>query len=237
MLEQQRLVNLTQFNQAHVEPIPPAPRVRVCVRAPSPHTPAHGGGRRARTGGLPPRSPRCLVLVAPMRFCAALLLLLLPASPAAAQEVTEPTLKAAFVYNFAKFTEWPGGALPPQAPISLCVVAAPAVADALEQTVRGREHAGHPFVVVRPAPGAPLRGCQVLYVGALDRPGLDGVLSGLRTAPVLTISDIDGFCRAGGIAELYFDRAQLRFAVDADAAGRAGLQISSRLLTLSRKKP
>jgi hypothetical protein len=73
---------------------------------------------------------------------AAVASVLLVPGPASAQEVTEAALKAAFVYNFAKFTEWPADAMPASSPIMMCVHGDPAVADALARAVKGRVIAG-----------------------------------------------------------------------------------------------
>ena len=93
---------------------------------------------------------------------------------AAAQDVTEPALKAAFIYNFAKFTEWPADAMAAGAPFVLCVLGDAAVGDALERAVKGRVLAGHSMGVSQVAPDArPLR--------SVPRPvcvGRDGESSG-----------------------------------------------------------
>ena len=68
--------------------------------------------------------------------CAALALLLLMPIPSAAQDVTEPALKAAFIYNFAKFTEWPADVMTTAEPLLLCVLGDAAIGDALERAVR-----------------------------------------------------------------------------------------------------
>jgi hypothetical protein len=88
-------------------------------------------------------------------------MLLMPSVPSA-QEVTEPALKAAFIYSFMKFTEWPEP-LPASDPFVICVLNDPAVGGALERTVKGREFAGRPMIVSIEAPGPKAR-CRVLYI-------------------------------------------------------------------------
>src|SRR4029079_18669481 len=100
---------------------------------------------------------------APITWAAIEVLLLMPRL-AAAQDVTESALKAAFIYNFAKFTEWPADAAPVAEPLVLCVIGDAAVADALERAVKGRLLAGHSMAVSHAEPAGQRRVCHVLYV-------------------------------------------------------------------------
>jgi hypothetical protein len=151
-----------------------------------------------------------------------------------AQEVTAPALKAAFVYHLPKFTEWPPAAIAPGHPFSLCVLGEATVAEAFERMVKGRDYGGRRIIVSRLAPGATALGCHALYI-APGATRVEPVLAEVRERPVLTISDIEGFTKLGGITQLYFDGGQLRVFIDVAAAHRAGLKISSRLLQLSKK--
>jgi len=156
---------------------------------------------------------------------------------AAAQDVTEPALKAAFIYNFAKFTEWPADALATGAPLVLCVVGDAAIGGALASAVKGQTLAGHSLDVSQAAPAAPLpKGCHIAYISGVTASRAAAVVAGLRDAPVLTISDVEGFTQLGGIAQFFFEHGQLRFDVHVASARRARLQISSRLLELARTK-
>ena len=88
----------------------------------------------------------------------------------------------------------------------------------------------------QPVPdGRPLKGCQIAYVSGLIASQAAEVVAGLGDAPVLTISDFDGFTRLGGIAWFFFEHGQLRFEVQVATARRARLLISSKLLVLARK--
>ena len=168
---------------------------------------------------------------------AAIAILLLTQMPAAAQEVTEAVLKAAFIYNFAKFTEWPADVMPAGKPLLFCVLGDAAIGEALVRTVKGRALAGHIMEVSQSAPDGPLRrGCHILYLSGATASQAATLVAGLRDAPVLTISDVEEFTQLGGIAQFYFDHGQLRFNVHVESAKRARLQISSRLLGLARTK-
>jgi hypothetical protein len=172
---------------------------------------------------------RLLRLVA----CVTLLLILRPTG-LRTQEVTGPALKAAFLFNFVKFTTWPHDVLPDGAPLLMCVVNAPAVGDALTAAVQGRMLAGHAIRVTQPAATTDLRSCHVLFVSG-SRPAALKVVATVREAAVLTVSDLQAFTTDGGIAQLHLQQGQLRFAFGIAAARAARLQISSKLLTLARQ--
>jgi hypothetical protein len=161
---------------------------------------------------------------------------LLHGTHAPAQEVTEPALKAAFIYNFAKFTEWPGDLLPAKATMVICVLGDKVIADALTRAVKDRVVGDHPLRVSHVEAAGPLRTCQILYLSQVPASQAIHVMAGLGDASVLTISDMEGFNALGGITQLYFDRGKLSFSVHLEPAKRARLQISSRALVLARKQ-
>jgi hypothetical protein len=160
-------------------------------------------------------------------------LLLLFRAVVFAQDVTEPALKAAFIYNFSKFTEWPG-VIPGADPFVICVLGDGAVGDALERAVLGRVLAGHPIVTSHVVASAPKRACHVLYLSGVSAAQAGLLVADLRDVPVLTISDVEGFTGVGGIAQFFFEHGQLRFRIRLESAKRARLQISSRLLIMAR---
>jgi hypothetical protein len=160
------------------------------------------------------------------------LLLLLGRGPVEADPtVAPPTLKAAFLYNFAKFAEWPADA--PSGALTLCVLGDAAVADALEATTKGHAIGSRDIVVSRVKSGG-LHGCHLLYVSGADAKRSAQILDELKGAAVFTVGDRDQFPEAGGIAGFFVDGAKLRFAINVDAAQRARLRISSRLLSLAK---
>jgi hypothetical protein len=161
-------------------------------------------------------------------------MLLLTGPWVSAQDVTEPALKAAFIYNFALFTQWPAELVPEGEPFVLCVVGDADVRSALERVVGKRRLGGH-VVAVSDLPPASRHVCHLLYVSGRPSDDAGRLIAGLRDAPVLTISDVDGFIAHGGIAQFFFDQGRLRFSVQLAAARRARLQISSRLLTLAKQ--
>lgn len=160
--------------------------------------------------------------------------LLICASPARAQDVTESSLKAAFIHNFVRFTEWPQEVLPPAAPLMACVLGDAAFGDALTNYVKGHPVGGHAIVVSRIAADSMLRSCHVLFVSQITARQAAQVMAGLTGAPVLTLSDIDQFAQVGGMAQLYVEAGTIRFRVNLDTATRCRLQLSSKLLSLAK---
>ena len=118
----------------------------------------------------------------------------------------------------------------------MCVLGDAAVGDALAQTVQGRTLAGHSLTVSRVTRTGPQQTCHVLYVSGVTTAQALQVVAGLRDVPVLTISDVEQFTELGGIAQLFFEYGRLRFSIQHQAATRARLRISSRLLALAKRK-
>lgn len=154
---------------------------------------------------------------------------------AVAQDVTEPALKAAFIYNFAKFTEWPPDVLSGAAPFSACVLGDESISDALERSVKGRLLSGREISVSRVTHDAPLRSCHLLYISGVTAVQAGAILAVVRGAPVLTISDLDDVARLGGIAHMFVENGKMRFDLNLELARRSRLQLSSKLLVLAAR--
>jgi len=169
------------------------------------------------------------------RFVCAASALTLSLSPAyAALAVTRAELKAAFVYNFATFTEWPADALAAGAPLVLCVIGDSAVAQALDRSAGGRQIEGHRVVVRKMDANGPVRSCHVLYAGGIAPKGAHELLEAVKGIAVLTVSDLATFTQQGGTAHLFVEGERMRFAVNVESAQRFGLRLSSRLLSLAK---
>jgi hypothetical protein len=149
-----------------------------------------------------------------------------------AQTAKDVTVKAALLYNFAKFAEWP--ALRPGEPIVVCIVGNDSIAEAFIAAVRGQEISGHRLELGRPRDAAAWPSCHLLFIAAVQFRESPGGLAGVKAAPVLTVSDGSGFARSGGIIELFVDNGLMRFVINLDAVERSGLQLSSRLLGLAK---
>jgi hypothetical protein len=142
------------------------------------------------------------------------------------------SVKAGFLFNFAKFTEWP--TLPSTAPILMCVVGDERVAAALAETVREQKISDHSLDVSRPHDRATWRTCHVLFLAETELRRSPVSLDAIRAVQVLTVSDGKDFSQAGGIIEFYLEGGKMRFAINVDAADRSGVRLSSRLLGLAK---
>jgi hypothetical protein len=185
-----------------------------------------------RTGNLDQSG---MTVVPWRRGAGAILACLLCASTALTQDVTEPSLKAAFVYNFAKFAEWPLDALPATASFTACVLGDGPLGDALERSVKGRVLFGRSVSVSRVTAEGPLRACHLLYVSGVSAAQVSLVVASVKGAPVLTIGDIDGFTSLGGIAHVFVENGRMRFELNLERAKLSRLQLSSKLLALAAR--
>lgn len=186
---------------------------------------APGYARRSWISRLP--VPVRRVLIAGMSALA----MISAAGPVAhAQTVEEHDAKAAFMLKLVNFVQWPseGGH-----DLAICVIGADATGDALQRLALGKPVNGRGIVVRHLAPGADLKACQVIFVGASESKSIPAVLERLRGTSVLTVGESDGFGRHGGIVNLLLSGGRIRFEVNPHAAERAHLQISSRLLSLA----
>jgi hypothetical protein len=167
----------------------------------------------------------------------ALVLVLLLALPVGAQEL-EYQLKAAFLYNFVKFVEWPPEAFAGErSPLTICVYGADPFGDTLDGVVRGETLGERSLLVQRPEALDDLRDCHVLFVSRSERQRMPEILSRVEGAPVLTVGDTDGFLRAGGMINFVLEENKVRFLINPEAAGRSSLRISSKLLRLAKSSP
>jgi len=167
--------------------------------------------------------------------CAVAALILVAWVPAGAQQTraSEAELKAAFVFNFAKFVDWPGGALSEAQNLVICIAGDELVASTVTQVIEGRRLNGHQLVIRRRAPdSSDFNGCHIVFLG--DRQQWRRSLAVLRSSPVLTIADGEEFARKGGMIAFVLENDRVRFVMNPAAGDRAGLKISSRLLALAR---
>ncbi|HVR97058.1 MAG TPA: YfiR family protein [Thermoanaerobaculia bacterium] len=168
---------------------------------------------------------------------AAAVLLLLPAGGRAAERppvTSEYAVKAAFLYNFAKFVEWPADAFRgPRDPMVLCLLGEDPFGRELDQTVGGKTVLGRQIMVRRLETPAGLEECRILFVSSSEGPRFAQVLAAVGDRAVLTVGDEEAFGRAGGIISFVVRQSRVRFHIDRAAAARAGLSISSQLLELA----
>ena len=162
------------------------------------------------------------------RQLAPILFLLAMACPLCAQNATEDKVKAAFIFNFTHFVKWPTASLPDSSgPLTICTQATASLDEALKETVKDKSLDGRPFVVRKLKKENDLQSCQVAFVSG-NNPW--------KPSPgVLTIADDSSAAAVSeaGVITFVLDSNRVRFSINSKAAERAGLAISSKLLTLA----
>lgn len=141
----------------------------------------------------------------------------------------EEQLKAAYLFNFAKFVEWPASA---KGPIRACFIGAQGIYASLTQSAAGKTIGTRSILTSLLQVGDSWSGCDVIYIDAALDPCVP--LHDLAGS-ALTVSDGDGFTHHGGIIRLFKHDNRLRFDINLDNARRAGLKISSNLLKLASR--
>jgi len=153
------------------------------------------------------------------------------AQPNAAGEME---IKAAFLFNFAKFVDWPAGTLlHSDDPIWFCLWGGESFEPVLTRTVEGKNVDGHPLRVRSMHSLPEIRGCQILFVSAFRDARWPQPLQ--ENLPgVLTVGEEENFARAGGVINFVLENDHISFEINVDASGRSGVKISSKLLSLAR---
>jgi hypothetical protein len=165
--------------------------------------------------------------------CAAALLLV-SAAASSQPEADEAGVKAAFLYNFTKFVEWPDSAFAtPSSPFVVCVFADADFRRKLEATLQGERVRGRPTSV---APTAPqdVRACHMLYFSMAESERQARILAGLRQSPVLSVGEGRRFLEQGGLIAFLIENDRVRFAISKRGADTAGLTVKSQLLRVAR---
>ncbi|MGH8687740.1 MAG: YfiR family protein [Burkholderiales bacterium] len=176
-----------------------------------------------------------------MRARAWTLLALLCAAqcPALAQQEltsTEVRIKAAFLYKFSDFIEWPPASFArADSPFVIGVMGADALADELAQVVANRHVGARPVEVRKLRRGASLAGLQVLFVGGRVAEHVAGILAAAKGHSTLTVTESEDEQAPGSIINFVLVDDKVRFDVALPAAEAVKLRISARLLAVARK--
>ncbi len=172
-------------------------------------------------------------------FLAALLLAVsVPLANRAAradQSPTEYQVKAAYLFNFLKFVEWPDD--PPAEPRTKWVigfVGDTPIGDELTRLAEGKNVLGRDLQVKKFPAADNLRSCNILFISESEKKRLPAILAELRGSSVLTVADMDNFIGGGGMIQFMVEDARVRVAIDMGATSRAHLKVSSKLLALAR---
>ena len=147
----------------------------------------------------------------------------------------EYQVKAAFLFNFAKFVDWPPEAFQSEkAPIALCVFRQDPFGGALDQIIRGKTINNREILARQINKLPDLKACQLVFVSAREDKLLSEILNSLKGASALVVGESEGFADRGGAVQFFLEDNKLRFAVNVDAVQRARLTVSAKLLALAR---
>jgi hypothetical protein len=153
-------------------------------------------------------------------------------APLLSQTGSEFEVKAAFLYKFASFVEWPHDL--ETRPVAICVAGQDPFGGALDRVVKGKSINGREFVIRRLKAGEPVTECHILFISGSERRRVRMALDRVRGVPVLTVGDMPEFCENGGAINFGVADHRVQLEINPNAAERAGLQVSSRLLSLAR---
>jgi hypothetical protein len=149
---------------------------------------------------------------------------------------TEYQVKAAYLFNFLKFVEWPEDAsADPHIRWTIGVVGDSPFGDDLAQFVLGKTVQGHLLDVKSFKTGEDTHVCRILFISKSEKKRLAPLISNLKGLPILTVADMDGFLESGGMIQFLMEDNRVRVSIDVGIASRAGLKVSSKLLSLALK--
>jgi hypothetical protein len=148
---------------------------------------------------------------------------------------SEYQVKAAFLYNFAKFIEWPPSAFSDaKQPLDICVYGRDPFGTALEDALMGKMIGDRRVGLGRAMLFQDLAGCHVIFVSSSAHESAADLANRLKGRAVLLVGEGDGFAASGGTIQFTIEDDRVRFVINPDAADRAGLKISSKLLALAK---
>jgi hypothetical protein len=154
---------------------------------------------------------------------------------AQAETPGEYQLKAAFLFNFAKFIDWPTASFStPQSPFVICILGTDPFGHAMDDVLRDKNIDNRPVAIIRVKNVTQAKQCHMIFVSQSETAHLADIIQQLRGARILLVGESDGFAAAGGMIQFTREDNHVRFLINPDAADRAGLKVSSKLLSLAR---
>jgi hypothetical protein len=164
------------------------------------------------------------------------LLLLSGGGAAQDSQPSEYQIKAAFIFNFAKFVEWPRTTLPnANSPMIIGILGDNPFRDDLEKTIKNKTVDGHPLLIKQFQSAVDATNSHILFICDSEKTQMPEILKILQGSNVLTVGEMDRFNEKGGMINFVLEGSKLRFKINNDAATRAGLKISSKLLSLASR--
>lgn len=167
-----------------------------------------------------------IAFLACLGFCVAL--------QAQSETASEYDVKAAFLYNFAKFIQWPASSSNGDDPIAICIFGDDPFGRDIDAIIAGKTINNHDIAIRRTRKLDDLRQCQIAFISASEADHLPEIIDTLRGLSVLLVGDTAGFAERGGHIEFITEDNKVRFSINIDASERSRLKMSSKLLALAR---
>ena len=144
-------------------------------------------------------------------------------------------VKAAMLYNFTKYVEWPASSFPaPTSPLVIGVLGKDPLVSEIDSTLTGKAVEKRVLAVRQFSDVSEVKGCHVVFICASERKRLPKILEQLKKDSALTVSDVEGFVEEGGMIGFRKEANTIRFDINQATAEKAGLKVSSKLLQLAR---
>ena len=148
---------------------------------------------------------------------------------------TERSVKAAYLYKFSGYVEWPESAFArPDTPLTFGVMGDEAMAAELARLAAGRSVDGRPLAVRRVREGEPLAGLHILFVGRAESARLEQLSRAAGTRPILIVTESEGALAQGSAINFVVAEGRVKFSIAAESAEKRSLKLSSRLLTVAQ---
>lgn len=189
--------------------------------------------RKGKSGVRPRRVGR-------RRFVATLLAALVssagtPLVSAQQNASSEYQVKAAFLFHFAQFVEWPAGVFRDvDSPLTYCTMGEDLLSGALDQSLSGKTIGARSLRVQHLKPSQQAQTCQVLFIGASETRKVSEIMASVSRRPILTVGETEHFAADGGVIGFVVEANKIRFEINLEAAEKANLKISARLLALAK---
>jgi hypothetical protein len=173
--------------------------------------------------------------VATWLFAACLVLAGATAGSGQEKASSEYQMKAAFLFHFAQFVQWPPETFKDAgSPLTYCTLGEDPFQGALDQSLTGKVIESHPLRVRHLKDAQQIPVCQIVFIGTAEKKGMPGVLAAAKGLPVLTVGDTEHFAQDGGMIGFCLEQKRVRFEINLQAAEQANLTISSKLLALAK---
>jgi hypothetical protein len=149
-------------------------------------------------------------------------------------EALEHEIKATYLYNFAKFTDWPITKLPQGAPLVICILGDDPFKGSLANLIQGKSIESHPLEVRSLGPLETMSSCGIIFVSAAQTKNFQKIKASLPAHNTLMVGEASDFLENGGQIQFFVEASKVRFEISLAALEKAGLKIDARVLNIAK---